>query len=179
MKKSILTLFLCFITFLGVTAQKNNKNHLFEVEQNPLSPAKAAFYSAVLPGLGQAYNKKYWKIPLVYGALATSIYFYSRNNSDLSRYQHAYKQRLVGATDEFSGIISDAGLVRAQKIFKKNRDLSLFITIGIYILNILEANVDAHLPDKAINSKISFNPKLNFDPISNKALVGISTNFNF
>jgi hypothetical protein len=43
---------------------------------DPLTPAKAAFYSAVLPGLGQAYNKKYWKIPLVYGAIGTSVYFY-------------------------------------------------------------------------------------------------------
>lgn len=47
---------------------------------NPLSPAKAAFYSAILPGLGQAYNKKYWKIPIVYAALGTGVYFYIRNN---------------------------------------------------------------------------------------------------
>ena len=54
---------------------------------NPLAPAKAAFYSAVLPGLGQAYNKKYWKIPIVYGAMGTSIYFYISNNKKYHQYR--------------------------------------------------------------------------------------------
>ena len=53
---------------------------------DPLTPAKAAFYSAVLPGLGQAYNKKYWKIPLVYGAMGTSLYFYLDSNKKYNQY---------------------------------------------------------------------------------------------
>ena len=58
---------------------------------NPLAPAKAAFYSAILPGLGQAYNKKYWKIPLVYGALGSGIYFYNNNNKNYNRLRDANK----------------------------------------------------------------------------------------
>jgi hypothetical protein len=54
-------------------------------EIDMLAPSKAAFYSAILPGLGQAYNKKYWKIPLVYGAMGTSIYFYFDNNKNYRR----------------------------------------------------------------------------------------------
>ena len=58
---------------------------------NPLAPARAAFYSAIVPGLGQAYNKKYWKIPLVYGAIGTGYYFYNSNNKEYHRYRNAYK----------------------------------------------------------------------------------------
>ena len=56
-----------------------------------LAPARAAFYSAVLPGLGQAYNKKFWKIPVVYGALGTSGYFYFNNNKKYNKFREAYK----------------------------------------------------------------------------------------
>jgi hypothetical protein len=54
---------------------------------NPLAPAKAAFYSAILPGLGQAYNKKYWKIPLVYGGIGAGIYYFSLNSTKYQKYR--------------------------------------------------------------------------------------------
>ena len=63
---------------------------------DPLSPARAAFYSAVLPGLGQAYNGKYWKIPIVYTALGVGVYFYLENDRQYDRYRSAYKSRLAG-----------------------------------------------------------------------------------
>jgi hypothetical protein len=66
---------------------------------DPLTPAKAAFYSAVLPGLGQAYNKKYWKIPIVY-AIGTSLYFYLNSNKKYNQYRDAYKRRLEGYSDD-------------------------------------------------------------------------------
>ncbi len=148
-----------------------------------LAPSRAAFYSAVLPGLGQAYNKKYWKIPIVWGAIGTSGYFYFNNNTNYKRYRTAFKLRRSGRPDEFDGtngpLISDTGLRRAQEVFKKNRDLSLFITIGFYILNIVEANVDAHLPDKALDTNISFNPTLFTEPVTNQTMVGATLSFNF
>ena len=67
---------------------------------DPLRPSKAAFYSAILPGAGQAYNKKYWKIPIVWGAIGTGIYFYVRNDKQFDRYRNAYKRRLAGFTDD-------------------------------------------------------------------------------
>lgn len=142
---------------------------------NPLSPAKAAFYSAVLPGLGQAYNGKYWKIPLVYGTIGTSSYFYFSNNSNFKLYRHAYKLRLAGKLDEFDGLISKEGLINAQKVYKQNRDLSLFLTIAFYALNIIEANVDAHIIDKPIDNIVSFRPILNYIPDLNKPVFGLST----
>jgi len=53
-----------------------NRNNQSDFEINPLAPAKAAFYSAILPGLGQAYNKKYWIIPVIYGSMGASMYFF-------------------------------------------------------------------------------------------------------
>ena len=149
-----------------------------------LAPSKAAFYSAVLPGLGQVYNKKYWKVPLVYAALGTGVYFYVDNNNGYNRYRTAFKLRESGRQDEFTtdegiALVSDAGLKRAQEVFKKNRDLSLFVTIGMYILNIVEANVDAHLPDKALDTNISFNPTLFTEPLTNQTMIGATINFNF
>ncbi len=142
---------------------------------NPLSPAKAAFYSAVLPGLGQAYNKKYWKIPFVYAALGTSTYFYFRNNTSYNIYRNAFKLRLAGKPDEFAGLISNDGLISAQKTFKRNRDLSMFLTIAFYALNIIEANVDAHLSDRPFGNKVSFKPSIMYTPDISKPVFGIST----
>ena len=95
-------------------------------EIDMLAPSKAAFYSAVLPGLGQAYNKKYWKIPIVYAALGTGVYFYKMNDKQYNRYRDAYKRRLAGyQDDEFYGDvpgqprIADDALIRAQKTLKK------------------------------------------------------------
>jgi hypothetical protein len=151
---------------------------------DPLSPARASFYSAVLPGLGQVYNKKYWKVPIVWAAIGTGIYFYNRNDKQFKRFQSAFKLMKAGKPHEFDGVgenvlISEAGLIRAQEISKENRDLSLFITIGMYALNILEANVDAHLPDKALDTSLSFMPALFIAPVSNQAMFGVSMNFNF
>ncbi len=151
---------------------------------DPLSPATAAFYSAVLPGLGQAYNKKYWKIPIVYAAIGTGVYFVVDNQQEYERYQTAYKLRISGRPDEFDGSgtnpnISEAGLIRAQEVLKKNRDLALFITIGLYALNIIEANVDAHLDDKAFNRNLSWKPTLYVNPVDKKTVAGLNLKFDF
>jgi len=151
---------------------------------DPLSPARAAFYSAVLPGLGQAYNKKWWKVPIVWGALGTGVYYYNRNDKQFERYQTAYKASLAGRPHEFDGTgespeLTQDALIRAQEVFKKNRDLSLFITIGLYALNILEANVDAHLPDKALDTNLTFRPAIFVSPVSNQALAGITLKYDF
>lgn len=146
---------------------------------NPLSPAKAAFYSAVLPGLGQAYNKSYWKIPIVYGALATSVYYYTINARSYNRYRTAFKQRAAGEEDEFYDIFSDASLESAQTILKRNRDTSLLTFIGLYALQILEASIDAHLLQFNMTDKITFDPRLMRDNVSNDNYVGLSLNLNF
>ena len=187
------TIFIFIFCFNLSFGQKNNKDAaenpkdtivITDEKIDPLSPARAAFYSTVLPGLGQAYNKKYWKIPIVYAAIGTGVYFYVRNDQELDRYQTAYKQRISGRPDEFDGTgdnpnLSTESLVRAQEIYKKNKDLSLFITLGLYALNIIEANVDAHLDDKAFNTNLSFSPSFYVDPIHNQYVAGINLKYNF
>lgn len=158
---------------------------------NPLSPAKAAFYSAILPGLGQAYNKKYWKIPVVYAALGTGIYFYIDNNNEYNRYRDAFKNRLAGFDDdEFWGTdsqgnalsspqISNAALIRAQRTLSKNREISLLITIGIYVLNIIDANVDAHLLQFNVDKNLALKPHFNFNELDATTNLGLTLNFQF
>lgn len=160
---------------------------------NPLAPSKAAFYSAVLPGLGQVYNKKYWKVPIVYGALGAGIYFYTTNNDQYHRFRNAYKRRLAGFTDdEFydlngSGIIPDSpdfsndGLIDAQNRLQRQRDLSLLLTVVGYVLNIVDANVDAHLKQFNINDDLSFEPKpvIIENQINSNKSMGISFSLKF
>ncbi|HBK70726.1 MAG TPA: hypothetical protein DDZ39_03540 [Flavobacteriaceae bacterium] len=154
-------------------------------EVDILAPSKAAFYSAILPGMGQMFNKKYWKAPIVWGTLGTSVYFYIDNNKKHNRFREAFKLEIAGRPHEFDGSVEGNptydknALERAQTVFKKNRDLSLFITIGLYILNIIEANVDAHLPDKALNTNISFQPAIFTVPTTNQTGFGARVSFNF
>ena len=146
---------------------------------NPLAPARAAFYSAIVPGLGQAYNKRYWKIPIVYGAIGTGIYFYSTNNSEYHRYRDAYKQRLKGLDDEFKGQYNDATLISAQRTFQRNRDLSLIVTIGLYVLNIVDANVDAHLKQFNVSDDLSFRPEIYPSDFSQQQNLGLTMTYRF
>lgn len=147
---------------------------------NPLAPTKAAFYSAILPGLGQAYNKSYWKIPIVYGALATGILIHQRNNDSYHRYRNAYKSRLAGRTDdEFYPQYSNQTLINAQRQFQRNRDLSLLITVGLYALNIVEANVDAHLKQFNVDDNLTVRPTFFPNDIDNRQNVGVKIHFSF
>lgn len=156
------------------------QNDLIDDEKKVLGPAKAAFYSAVLPGLGQVYNKKYWKVPIVYGALAGGVYYFNKNNDLYHKYRDAYKRRLAGFTDdEFYGdgsvpAISNDGLIRAQKSLKRNKELSILVTIGIYALNIIDANVDAHLLQYNLDDNLSLRPKINYNELDATSNLSLS-----
>ncbi len=113
------------------------------------SPRKASLYSAVLPGLGQAYNKKYWKIPVVYVGFGAMTYFFVRNNN---RYQ-GFKRALITRTDGDENTVdayatqypNQASLVEYKDYYRRNRDLSVIGFSLLYILNVVDANVDANL----------------------------------
>lgn len=161
---------------------------------NPLAPSRAAFYSAVLPGMGQIYNKRYWKVPIVYGAIGAGIFFYNQNNNTYQRARVAFKRRLAGFTDdEFydlrpdDGItpttadFSDAALEDVQERAQVDRDLSLVITLVFYALNIVDANVDAHLKQFNIDDDLSFDmqPYIDLNPISNNPNYGMAVVIRF
>ena len=146
---------------------------------DPLRPAKAAFYSAILPGLGQAYNKKYWKIPLVYGAMGTSMYFFIDNSKKYNQYRDAYKRRLEGYTDDKYSYLDDGRLISAQKFYQRNRDLSALVTLAFYVLNIVDANVDAALLQFNVDENLSVSPSLYQNDVTLKTNVGLTFNYNF
>lgn len=111
------------------------------------SPGRATLFSAVLPGAGQLYNRKYWKAPLVWGALGTSLYFVQRNGKEFRRYKDAYIAVTDGdptTTDEFEGRVSASQLLEVTDTYRKWRDMS-YIAVGlVYVLNIVDASVDAN-----------------------------------
>jgi hypothetical protein len=146
---------------------------------NALAPAKAAFYSAVLPGLGQAYNGRYWKIPIVYGGLGVGIYFYIKNDDQWNRYRDAYKARLAGRKDEFEGRLTKDKLIKAQEFYRKNKEMSILVTAGIYILNIIDANVDAHLQQFNVSEDLTLKPNMRMDNFTGKSQYGLSLNYRF
>ncbi len=147
-------------------------------EYNPLAPATAAFYSAVLPGLGQAYNKKYWKIPIIYAGMGAGIYFYIQNTEDYNRFRDAYKRRLAGfEDDEFQGI-SDSRLRDAQKTAGRNKNVSIIVSIVFYMLNIIDANVDAHLRQYNISEDLTLQPNIKVDPVNTVPNYGLTLTFN-
>jgi hypothetical protein len=194
--KLFIAFLLYFVCFFNSFSQNNSEN--IELNEgrislkktgirsdkvNMLAPSKAAFYSAVLPGLGQAYNKKYWKIPIVYGAIGTGVYFYVKNNKLYNRYRDAYKRRLAGyQDDEFYGDnlndprITDEGLINAQEHLKEQKELAGIITLGLYALNIIDANVDAHLMQFNVNENLSLAPHYDFNTLERTSTLGISLN---
>lgn len=165
-----------------------------KVSVNPLAPSKAAFYSAVLPGLGQIYNKRYWKVPLVWGAIGTGVYVYLYNDDLYDRFRTAFKRRRAGFTDdEFYDLnkndnvippnpdLSDQALQDAQERYQRDRDLALLITIALYALNIIDANVDAHLKQYNVNEDLSLKiqPYLETNPVSLEANYGLALAIRF
>lgn len=188
--KLYLCLIITVLTVINSYAQKISNVKIKDTisassdDFEPLSPAKAAFYSAVLPGLGQAFNKKYWKIPIVWGAMGSGVYFYHLNNSNFNRARTAYKLRINEKPDEFDGLdgnifLSKDALISAQKSYKKDRDLSLLVTVGFYILQIVEASVNAHLLQLNVDSNLSISPQIIRNETNNKSIVGASVNINF
>ncbi len=166
---------------------------LKRTEVNPLAPSKAAFYSAVLPGLGQIYNKRYWKAPIVWGSMGIGIYFYTLRNNEYNTFRDAFKRRRAGfIDDQFYDIngdgivpgspdVSDAALQNAQERAQRDRDLALAITIGLYILNIVDANVDAHLKQFNVDDNLALDikPFLDYNPVTTDPQYGLAVTVKF
>ncbi|WP_343330450.1 DUF5683 domain-containing protein [Polaribacter staleyi] len=193
-KKYILVVFLAFFsaTFFGQKDSLHIKGVKvkgdLKIEKggvyDAVAPSKAAFYSAIFPGMGQVYNKKYWKAPIVWGAMGTSIYYYLDNNKEYKRYRTAYKLRKNNLVDEFTvdgkEVISLETLERAQDQLRENRDMSLLTTVILYVLQIVEASVNAHLLQFNTDDNLSFKPTFLNDPIYVEApKVGLTIKYNF
>ncbi|WP_440880517.1 DUF5683 domain-containing protein [Tenacibaculum sp. C7A-26P2] len=181
--------YLCFVTFSFAQKDSLNikvkKTLVVEDLYNPLSPSKAAFYSAIFPGGGQIYNKKYWKAPIVWGAIGSSVYYYVINSNDYDRFRTAFKLRSQGLKDEFTDengnqLISTSGLENAQRVLRRNRDLSLLTGILLYVLQIVEASVNAHLLQFETNDNLTIKPSLKINSILQETpQVGLTFKYSF
>ena len=169
---------------------KTEKDVVAEIEKlnknKPLTldPRKAGWKSAILPGLGQYYNRKYWKIPIVWGAIGTGIGFIIWNNNQYIRYKNAFNAQLNGLPHEFSditGVDLLMALGNAQDRRKRQRDYAIAITLGVYILNIVDAVVDAHLYEGRRDPDLAISPVIinDFTSPDYSVKAGLSLNYRF
>jgi hypothetical protein len=125
------------------------------------SPRKASFYSAVFPGLGQIYNKKYWKVPILYAGIAICAYAYTFNQNEYLRFRKAYilrERNDPNSPDEFASLgdrVTLAAIGNARDFYRRDRDISIMSFAGIYLLNVIDATVDAYLFDYDISPDLA------------------------
>ncbi|MDX8338320.1 DUF5683 domain-containing protein [Draconibacterium sp. IB214405] len=193
----ILPLFFGFSSFGQTVLQDSVAVAKANVEEKvEHSPKKATIYSAVLPGLGQAYNKKYWKIPLIYAGFGTIGYFIHWNNDNYKILRQAYSdltdgdettrsyENLEGA--EYYDLDNQTdynnfktGLSKQQSYYRRNRDLLIISMVGFYGLNIIDASVDAHLFDFDISEDLTFNWEPTMQYRNFQYVYGVSCTFTF
>ena len=157
-------------------------------------PAKAAIMSACLPGLGQIYNRKWWKVPIVYAGLGGIGYFSSRNFSEYRSYLHAYEYKTgdlpegVTLTDyetQLANKYAEGQLQTYKESYRRNFELFTILTVAWYGLNIIDAVVDGHLYTYDISDDLSINvdpylrPVETPVPMPQYAQVGLSFQLNF
>jgi hypothetical protein len=178
-----------FILLPILSSQAQNENEKADTipvdfsNKNIKDPRKATFLSAILPGAGQVYNGKAWKVPLIYGGFAANIYFIEFNNRRYQLFRTALFAYDINPNDPeraFPNLNRD-GLVRNVNFWRRNRDLNYFLFIGIYALNIVDANVDAHLSAFDVSEDLTFR----FEPVYETLtagggnLIGLSLKINF
>ncbi|HIN38997.1 MAG TPA: hypothetical protein EYM84_01845 [Flavobacteriales bacterium] len=137
-----------------------------EEKEKSHSPKTASIMSAILPGLGQVYNKKYWKPPIIYAGFAALIYATDFNNKNYNDYKEAYSLRMDGdseTVDKYDVQLdneeikySDESLLKLKDFYRRNRDLTLIFIGGTYLINILDAVVDAHFYSFNVSDDLSF-----------------------
>ena len=148
------------------------------------TPAQAALLSAIMPGAGQIYNGKFWKLPLIYSGALTLGYYIGFNHD---RYI-AFRTLLLSETDDDPRTINDTPLNddqlrRRTDNWRRNRDLLIGLTIFLYALNIVDAHVDAHLRDFDVSENLSLqiNPSVQQTLAQNQSVntFGLSLTLKF
>ena len=145
------------------------------------NPKKATKLSAVLPGLGQVYNKQYWKLPVIYGGYAVIGHYIKFNNE----MYHDFKNALTLETDNDELTLnpfpnfSRNSLERNMDFWRRNRDMLIIFTGAYYLLNIVDAHIFAHLNEFDTDNDLSLSIKPSLEKINNSNLIGISLYLNF
>ena len=176
-----------YIYFIGDAAVNYATNNVSQVN-------RATTLATICPGAGQIYNKSYWRVPIVIGGFATTIYCIDWNNRGYQRFKKAYRLRYDaeqnpslypnGSPDEFGGRYASSFLKNLRNSYRRNRDLCIILTAGIYLLQIMDAHVDAHLRDYDISDDLSvdINPTIDYayhPGAGNIATMGMNFSFKF
>jgi hypothetical protein len=174
---------LLMLIALNSIAQSNavavSDSSKFKLKWNqPHSALKATLFSAILPGSGQIFNHKYWKVPIVYAGLGTCIYFISDNTKNYRFWKEAYiafndTDPNTNPTGRAEGL-SNSSLNSNQLAYKKLLDISYMSLVGVYALQIIDANVDAHL----FSFDVSPNLSLNYTPVVSPRFTGLHFTLN-
>ena len=186
-----------YLYFIGDAAVNYRTNDVSNVK-------KATTLACICPGAGQIYNQSYWKVPFVVGGFAAMIYCIDWNNRGYQRFKKAYSLRAAydqalndynadpeniprpeGSMDEFRGRYSASFLKNLRDNYRRNRDLCIIITAGIYVLQIVDAHVDAHLKDYDISDDLSMSlePKIDYTYVptagGHRPVYGFNLSVNF
>ncbi|MBQ2417487.1 MAG: hypothetical protein II282_04740 [Alistipes sp.] len=183
----MLTSIASYIYLIGDAAVNYATNNVSQVN-------RATTLATICPGAGQIYNKSYWRVPIVIGGFATTIYCIDWNNRGYQRFKKAYRLRYDaeqnpslypnGSPDEFGGRYASSFLKNLRNSYRRNRDLCIILTAGIYLLQIMDAHVDAHLRDYDISDDLSvdINPTIDYayhPGAGNIATMGMNFSFKF
>jgi hypothetical protein len=172
-------------TAITVSKDSTSKKNILALDTSAkkYNPKVATFRSAVIPGWGQAYNKKYWKIPLIYGALGTTAVVFVYNLKTYKKLKQAiiYRSDTIAANDalvdpDFINLSTES--IRSYRnSFRQNVDYSVLFFVAFWALNVVDATVDAHLKAFDVSDNISFKVKPGYNPNTNTG--GISLVFSF
>lgn len=144
------------------------------------SPKKATLLSTFLPGAGQVYNRKYWKLPIVYGGLGLSVYYLNRNLDEIK----FYRKHIKAEIDDDPNTINTSGqslgnLNNNLDFYKRLRDWSYIAIAGVYVLQIVDANVDAHLHSFDVSDDLSLKVAPTLLLSQNTSAPGLSFSLTF
>lgn len=151
---------------------------------------KTATWLALIPGAGQAYNHKFWKMPIVYTGFGVTTYFAITNGNDYHLYRDAYDYKMGTKTDvsnqaiEESAKYTEDNLITLRDYYRRNMELSWILTAAWYIVQIIDANVDAHFFYYDINDELSLQIEpqwntTNYHELGCENNIGLSLRLNF
>ncbi len=174
-----------FVFFILLPLFSNCQNDSLKTDSlKKHSPRLATLMSTFVPGLGQVYNKKYWKVPVIYVGLGTLGYLAYKNNVNYKQFRSAYLEMYKDTSIhsyKMNGMeFTLNGLETGKNYYRRYRDLFVIFTTGLYIMNIIDANVDANLYDFDISDNLSL--RIEPTPIffgMNKTTMGIKINLSF
>ncbi len=164
--KLLIPSLLCFLSCFNIAAGqdslkiKPDKPVALDTFYTKHRANRAALYSAILPGAGQIFNKKYWKPPILYAGFIAIGYSIEFNNRNYQTFRKAYRYRIdpdSTTIDPYVGIYDATALQVRRDYYRRTRDLMWIIASGVYILNIIDAYVDAQLSDFDISDNLSMN----------------------